>query len=264
VIDRGGGRTAHARSIENFLTREAISGKEIIELGVNQAKKYGVQVERGLVTEITKQDDFVVRTKETTYQGRFVIVSSGVYDNFPPIENIHPFLGAGFYTCVDCDGYKTTGKKLVVVGNSINTVRLALAMKKMFTKDITLVLYFYDPPEDYREELRSEGIPLVKGRPARLVGAEAIEALKMKDGAIFPCEAVMSNFGFKLNDEFLAGLSLKRDPQGFKYATNNHFESSLTGLYIVGPLNTGNDQVVIAAGEGAVAAIDINKRLMEV
>ena len=29
------------------------------------------------------------------------------------------------------------------------------------------------------------------------------------------------------------------------------------------PLNTGQDQVVIAAGEGAVAAIDINKRLLE-
>lgn len=39
--------------------------------------------------------------------------------------------------------------------------------------------------------------------------------------------------------------------------------SSMNGLYIVGPLNTGNDQVVIAAGEGAVAAIDINKRLFE-
>jgi len=32
----------------------------------------------------------------------------------------------------------------------------------------------------------------------------------------------------------------------------------------LGPLNTGNDQVVIAAGEGAVAAIDINKRLLEI
>ena len=42
---------------------------------------------------------------------------------------------------------------------------------------------------------------------------------------------------------------------------SNVYESSTNGLYIVGPLNTGNDQVVIAAGQGAVAAIDINKRL---
>ncbi len=36
----------------------------------------------------------------------------------------------------------------------------------------------------------------------------------------------------------------------------------MDGLYIVGPL-TGNDQVVIAAGEGAIAAIEINKRLLQ-
>ncbi len=40
--------------------------------------------------------------------------------------------------------------------------------------------------------------------------------------------------------------------------------TSVMGLYIVGPLNTDNDQVVIAAGEGAVAANDINKRPLEI
>ena len=47
-----------------------------------------------------------------------------------------------------------------------------------------------------------------------------------------------------------------------KYETNRHFESSVPGLYIVGPL-AGNDQAIIAADEGAMAAIDLNKRLIE-
>lgn len=38
LIDRGGGRTHHAKHIENFLTQKAISGKEIIKLGLEQAK----------------------------------------------------------------------------------------------------------------------------------------------------------------------------------------------------------------------------------
>ena len=74
----------------------------------------------------------------------------------------------------------------------------------------------------------------------------------------------MSDFGFKLNDGFLAGLPLKKDSRNFKYVTNHNFESSLDGLYIVGPVNTGNDQAIIAAGEGAAAAIDINKRLLNI
>ena len=66
-----------------------------------------------------------------------------------------------------------------------------------------------------------------------------------------------------MNDEFLKELKLKRDAHGFKYIVSREFESSLDGLYIVGPLNTGQDQVVIAAGEGAVAALEINRRILQ-
>jgi thioredoxin reductase len=66
-----------------------------------------------------------------------------------------------------------------------------------------------------------------------------------------------------LNDDFLKELKLKRDAHGFKYMVSREFESSLGGLYIVGPLNQGQDQVVIAAGEGATAALEINSRLLQ-
>ncbi len=264
LIDRTGGRTAHAKSIENFLTQKAISGIEIIERGLAQAKSFSVEVLRATVTTVLKQEGFEVETQEgERYSGRFVIVSSGVMDNYPPIENLYHYLGRSFFTCVDCDGYHTTGKKLVVIGNSINTVRLAFAMRQMFTKYITLNLIHYDPPPDVREELDEEGIPLVKGTPVRIIGGERPEAVELKDGTRIPCAVIMSNFGYKLNDAFLEGLPLKKDVNGFKYVVNGYYESSLAGLFIAGPLNTGNDQVVIAAGEGAVAAIEVNKRLVE-
>jgi thioredoxin reductase (NADPH) len=263
LVDRGGGRTAHARSIENFLTQKAVSGKELIKRGLEQAKSFSVRIEKGLVTSIMKKEFFEVASKEALSRAKFVIVSSGVSDNFPPIENLYKFLGTSFFTCVDCDGYKTTGKKLIIIGNTIESVRLAFAMKEMYTDDITLVLYFYDPPADYKEELKDQGIRLVKGEPVRVLGEEHIETLELNDGSRIPCEAVLSNFGYKLNDQFLKSLDLKRDAKGFKIIVNNVYESSIPGLYIVGPLNTGNDQAVIAAGEGAVAAIDINKRLFE-
>ena len=263
IIDRGGGRTRHAKLIENFLTHKAITGNEIIDRAVEQVRSFGVEVEKGLVTSVQKKERFEVSTASRTYRSKFVIVSSGVYDHFPPIENLHDFLGKGFYTCVDCDGYKTKEKKLLVIGNTINSVRLAFAMKEMYTGDVTLNLLLYEPPGDYKEELENQGIRLIKGTPRRIIGTGTVEGVEFKDGARVPCEAIMSNFGYRLNDEFLSGLGLKQDAEGFKYATNHHYESSMSGLYIVGPLNTGHDQVVIAAGEGAVAAIDIKSRLLE-
>ncbi|HSB51443.1 MAG TPA: NAD(P)/FAD-dependent oxidoreductase [Dissulfurispiraceae bacterium] len=264
LLDRGGGRTWHARHIENFLTQRAISGGEIIRLGMEQARHFGVRVEQARVIKVVRGGDhFEVLTAGERYLAKFVIVSSGVYDNLPEIENVHRFLGTTFYTCVDCDGFRTTGKKLLLLGNSIYTVRLAFAMKEMYTDDITLLLIIYDPPDAYKEELAEEGIVLVKGRPVRIIGEERMEGLELRDGRRIDCEVIMSNFGFKLNNDFLSELPLQRDGKGFKYLTNHHYESSVSGLYIVGPLNTGHDQVVIAAGEGAVAAIEINKMLLD-
>ena len=263
LIDRGGGRTQHAKHIENFLTQKAISGEEIIKTGLEQAKSFNVEIEKGLVTKVLKKKYFEIYAGEKKYLSKFAIVSSGVYDNLPGIENLYEFLGISLFTCVDCDGYKTTNKKLVIIGNSIKTVHLAIAMKEMFTKDITLILYTDKAPEEYKEELKDENIPLIIGRPVKIIGDEKIEAIELQDGSRFECEVIMSHFGFKLNDRFLLELNLKKNRDGFKYIVSSTYESSLSGLYIVGPLNQGNDQVVIAAGEGAVAAIDIKKRLLE-
>lgn len=262
LIDRSGGRTWHARKIENFLTQKAIPGKDIIKTGMEQARSFNVTIEKGLVVSVAKPEQFEVSTETGRYFSSFVLVSSGAYDNLPSLENVHKFLGEGFYTCIDCDGYHTTGRKLVILGNSLHTVHLAFGMREMFTKDITLILYFYQVPEAYKEELDEEGIGLVNGHPKKILGDKEIEGLELDDGRVIPCEAIMSNFGYKLNDKFLSDLDLKRDSEGFKYITNSEYESSLSGLYIVGPL-TRNDQAIIAAGEGAVAAIDINKRLLQ-
>jgi thioredoxin reductase (NADPH) len=263
LIDRGGGRTTHAKHIENFLTQKSIPGDEIIRLGMDQAKSFGVEIVRGSVTAVEKEKSvFRVSTERQGYRGSYVMVSTGGRENIPEIENIYKFFAKTVVTCIDCDGYRFTGKKTVIIGNSIRSANLAMGMREMYSKDVTLILYTDRLPEDYKEELREEGITRVVGRPKRFLGGEAVEAVEMEDGTIIPCEMVMSHFGYKLNDGFLDGLNLKKESDKRTYQVNRDFESSLSGLYIVGPL-CGRDQVVIAAGEGAVAALDINKRLLE-
>ena len=266
-MDRTGGRTWHAKHIENFLTHTVISGREIIEKGLSQVMHFGAEYQKAVVSKVIKNKEnlFEVSTKGNhTFFSLFVIVSSGVMDNLPVIENLHKFFGISFFTCIDCDGFRTTNKKLVIIGNSEKTFRLALAMKQMYTKDITVILYSSLSLPGYEEELREKNIGLLIGEPLQIIGQEKMEALEMKGGKKVACEVIMSNLGYRLTDEFLSELSLKKDSNGFKYVTGTEYESSLTGLYIVGPLNTGNDQVVIAAGEGAIAAIEINKRLLEI
>lgn len=263
LLDRSGGRTWHARRIENVLTHREIMGSEIIERGMKQARSFNVRIERKLVVSVQKNGVFIVSTTGTVYRSRYVIVASGVYDILPAIENIFRFLGISYFTCLDCDGYKTTNKRTIVMGDHLESVNIALAMKQMFTRDLTYIPYRFSLSDAAEEVLEEEGIKVVSVDPVRIIGEQEMEALELRSGDRIPCEAIMASFGIKLNDQFLADVPLKKDALGFKYVVSNTFESSLRGLYIVGPLNTGQDQVVISAGEGAVAAIDINKRLLE-
>jgi len=263
LIDRGAGRTTHARRIENYLTQKAISGSDIIRIGMEQARNFGVKIIKEEVLSVLRnKGKFEVSTGKNSYAGRYVIVSTGGRENIPEIGNIHKFFARTVVTCIDCDGYHFTDKKTVIIGNSIRSANLAVGMREMYSKDITLVLCTDKLPEDYKEELKDEGIAYIVGKPKRFLGNEAVEAVEMEDGTLIPCEMVMSHFGYKLNDGFLEGLSLKKESDSRTYQVNRDFESSLSGLYIVGPL-CGHDQVVIAAGEGAIAALDIKKRLLE-
>lgn len=263
LLDRSGGRTSHARQIENFITQKAISGKEIIDIGMKQAQSFNVRIKKAEVTRVLKKDYFEVSTSDEKFLSKFVIVSTGVYEKLPKIENLHKFFGTSFFTCVDCDGYNTTGKKLSVLGNSIEAVHLAFAVREMFTNDVTLVLEGYRVPPGYETELNDEEITLIIGRPTKIIGDEDIVAVELEGGKQIECEVILASYGYRLNDDFLSDTEFKKDREGF-YFVDQNFESSLQGLYIVGPLNTGNDQVVISAGEGATAAIDINKRLLNI
>ncbi|MDA8088175.1 MAG: NAD(P)/FAD-dependent oxidoreductase [Nitrospiraceae bacterium] len=265
VLDRGGGRTLHAKEIENFLGQPLISGRELIETGISQALRFGARIEKKTVSAVAKGPGEGVFRIETTdgafFTGRFAIVSTGARDNLPRIKDLQKFFAKNFFTCLDCDGYRMRGKKTVILGNSESALRLALAVKQMYTNRVTVALAGYEPPPGYREALENEGIEVIFDEPEGLLGEAELEAAQFKSGRRVACHVVLSNYGYTLNDSFLAGLGLKRNPSG-KYETNRHFESSMRGLYMVGPL-AGNDQAVIAAGEGAEAAIDINKRLVE-
>ncbi len=263
LLDRSGGRTWHARKIENFLSHQEIAGSEIIERGMEQARRFGVQMERETVLSVRKEENFIVASRDREYRSRYVIVSSGVFDNLPAIEGVFRFLGRGYYTCLDCDGYRLTGKKAVVLGDRIEAVNVALAVKEMFTPDVTFIPYRFALPDPAAEVLADEQVPIIADEPVAITGVRDVDGLVLKSGKTVPCDGIMATFGTKLNDEFLSGLGLKRDAAGVKYVVNSVYESSRSGLYIVGPLNTGQDQAVIAAGEGAVAAIDINKHILE-
>lgn len=73
-----GGRTYLAKHIENYLGLREVSGSDLLEAGIAQAKSFGVSVENAKVQRVlARQGHFVVQANGKTYLTRFVIAASG-------------------------------------------------------------------------------------------------------------------------------------------------------------------------------------------
>jgi thioredoxin reductase (NADPH) len=229
-----------------------------------QARNFGVAVENAKVERVIVQEGyFEVLAGGKTYRTRYVIAASGAKETLAPFKNLYRFFGISYYTCMICDGYRTTNKKLLVIDRTVNGVRMSVGMKQMFTKDVTFLAHGFSPAPVYRALLEEEGIGLVEGRPEELLGENTLEGVRLSDGRIIPCEAIMGWGGISLNDEYLEGLPLERDAEGFKIMTRGAGESSIPGLFVLGALRHGHSQAIISAGQGAEAAIEISTRIVE-
>lgn len=263
LIDQGGGRTRHALHIENYLGLEVTSGKELVDTGIKQLKSFGAAFRREHVASVRAGNDFTVITDKGHYQAPYAIVSSGVTENTPKIRGMNKFFSRSIFTCVDCDGYHATGKKLVILGDSLDAMRLAFAMRQMFTPDITLILPAGLMPDDHAELLAEDGITFLIGAPQEFFGDTVLTGVKLTDGQEIACEVVMLSYDYTLNDSCLAGLSLDRDGNGAQLSTDPVCETSIKNLFALGALKAGKAQAIIAAGQGAMVGIEINHRLLD-
>jgi thioredoxin reductase (NADPH) len=259
-----GGRTYHAKHIENYLGLRVVSGPDLLETGLAQAASFGVVVTNAKVERVTAREGyFEVLAGGKTYLSRFVIAASGARETLAPFKNLHRFFGISYFTCMICDGYHTTSKKLLVIDRTINGVRSSVGMKRMFTRDVTFLAHGFSLAPVYRALLEDEGIGLVEGRPDELLGEKNLEGVRMSDGRVIPCEVILGWGGISLNDEYLEGLPLERDAEEFKIITRGASESSIPGLFVLGALRQGHSQAIISAGQGAEAAIEISTRIVE-
>jgi len=263
LFDQGGGRTRHALHIENYLGLEAISGKELVDTGIRQIKSFGAEFRREQVVSVRIENGFTVATEEGFYQAPYAIVSAGAVEHLPKIKGMSRFFSRTVFTCVDCDGYRTTGKKLVILGDSLDAMRLAFAMRQMFTPDITLILPVGILPEGHAELLAEDGIAFLPGAPEEFLGDAALTGVKLMDGQEAACEVVMLSYDYTLNDSCLTEISLKREGGGVKLATDHVCETSVKNLFALGALKAGKAQAIIAAGQGAMVGIEINRRLLD-
>lgn len=119
VINNGIGALEKAEKIENYYGMEhPVSGKELFETGIAQAKALGVRILEAQVLGIGGFDTFQVKTTAGDFDTLSVILATGSKRKAPAIPGIREFEGRGVSYCAVCDAFFYRGKDVAVLGNS--------------------------------------------------------------------------------------------------------------------------------------------------
>lgn len=272
VVDKG--LTAGALGITGKIANypgvsEPISGADLLEQMRRQAESFGTKFvfDRVVGADLTPPEKTIF-ANQGTYSGRTVIIATGSMGRGTRIKGEDRLLGKGVSYCATCDGAFFRDKEVVVAGSSDEAIEEALFLTRFASR-----VHFLSPapelkaPRKMIDELeKNTRINLVKGVSlSEILGENKVEGVRfakrgMPEEIIQATGAFIYLQGGKPVTDFLMGqLALS---EAGCLSVDAEFQTAIPGVYAVGDVLCDHiKQAVVAASEGAVAAIALEKNL---
>ena len=253
VIGTGESALKKAHKIDNYYGTGSMSGEDLFQNGIKQAKGLGVQLVEEEVVGIGFEDKLTVTTVDQKFIADAVIIATGTARKTPDIDGISKLEGKGVSYCATCDGFFFKGKKVGVLGNGQYAVHEA---KELFpiVGDVTIFSNgneVTDVPKDIK--INKAVVKLIDGveRVERVVTVD--EEVQL-DG-IFVAEGIADSFGLARK----VGAQVRDN----KIVVNEKMETNIPGLYAAGDCTGGMLQVSKAVYEGSKAGTEAVKYIRE-
>ncbi len=258
VIDAGEGRSTAHQVNENYLGfPHGIRARDLRKKGAIQAARFGATFMEARVTSVRKDGDgFALPCGRKVVHARAIILATGVTDDFPKIADVEQYVGKSLFWCITCDGWKTRGKRILLVGHDDEAATTALQFLE-FTDDVSILTnserHSFSPKKV--RYLEQAGIAIHRDVLASVEGNHGrMDAALTKKGERIPLDMMFSAQGSTPNDTLAKMLRLKCNSSGF-IAVNTEQRTSRKRVYAAGDVTKPHaHQIVTAAHEGATAA----------
>ena len=248
----GGSSLEDASLIQNYYGfPNGISGKELYNNGIEQAKNLGIEVKNEEVVHIEKSDCFKVKTNVSEYEAKSVILAIGNKKVKPNIEGIKEFDGKGVSYCAICDGFFFRNKNVVVIGDGNFAISEAEILKNV-TNSVKILT-------DGNNIKGKTDFEFVEKKITKISGNDKVENVEFEDGTKIEADGVFVALGEAGAFDFAKILGIIVDGQIIKVDEN--MRTNIDGLYAVGNSIGGLLQVSKAVYDGAVAGLDVIKYL---
>jgi len=120
IICKDHGALGKAESVDNFYGQLEISGAQLVETGLEQARRAGADVISGEVVGlyIAENGNIQAQTADgRDFEARAAIIATGATRATPKIKGLAALEGRGVSYCAVCDGFFYRGKDVAVLGS---------------------------------------------------------------------------------------------------------------------------------------------------
>lgn len=267
-----GGQLAMTTSIENFPGFPlAVSGMELMGKMKQQALNMGTTIISDKISEV----DFdcrpfvLISENGNCFNTESLIIATGASAKWLDFEAHKKYIGKGLSTCAACDGFFYKNKTVAVIGGGNSAAEEALYLTNFASKVILV---------HRRDTLRADQIlqeRLLKNPKIEILfssvvhdilGEQNVHGLKIKNVVTDELKTVEVSgvflaIGHTPNTAvFKKYLSLDED--GYIITAPNSCETNIKGVFAAGDVkDKAYQQAVIAAGSGAMAAIEAGRYL---
>lgn len=264
VFDTAQYRNKQSHGMHNYLTRDDILPSDFISICQKELEKYSVQLLHKKIISASKNEEgnFVAKDDEgRSYHSKKLLVATGLTDTIPPIPGFKEMYGRSVFHCPYCDGWEVRDKKLGVYARNKEGWELALALKG-WSDFVTLYLDGKNKIKPNQEEqLKANKIPVVRLAFERLEGKDGqLQKIVFKNGEKQECDALFFVNGYTQQCNLAEAFGCNINKKGV-VVTNRFQQTNIDGLYVAGDASKDMHFVVVAAAEGAKAAVIINKEL---
>lgn len=281
VIEKGqdGGQIAITDDIENYPGQivEGESGPSLIARMTQQVEKFGAERVSDTINAVDFSGEIkILKSAKAEYQAKNVIIATGAYARPIGCKGEAAFRGKGVSYCATCDANFFEDLEVFVVGGGDSAVEEAMYLTK-FARKVTII--------HRRNELRAAKsiqekafanpkIEFFWDSVVEEVGGDDIlqwmKVKNVKTGEVRTVEAdeedgMFGVFGFigtVPNSKIFEGI-IDMDERGY-IKTDENMHTNIPNVYAVGDVRIKSlRQVVTAAADGAIAAVQVERSLSD-
>ena len=259
-----GGQVGITHMVTNYPGLPVVDGPELVRLMFEQAYMYGLERligERVDGIRIDGRARILQLASGKEVKARSVIVASGAQKRRLEIPGEDEFAGRGVVYCSTCDGPFYRDKTIAIVGGGSSALEAAIEMGGIARKVYVVSRGEWGGEQILRDKAGAlAGVKALLGyEPTAIRGDEVVRELALRDlksgkARVLKVDGVFIEVGLAPNSDVLLDLTDTND-RG-EVIVGAMGETGVRGVFAAGDVTATKDkQIVIAAGEGAKAAL---------